>query len=45
MEIQGGVAFIEDHDLPLHYRWAKAAETTFGDADLHREIVAKELVG
>jgi alkylation response protein AidB-like acyl-CoA dehydrogenase len=43
MEIQGGVAFIEDHDMPLYYRWAKAAETTFGDADFHREIIARIL--
>jgi len=43
MEIQGGVAFMEDHDMPLYYRWAKAAETTFGDAEFHREIVAREL--
>jgi alkylation response protein AidB-like acyl-CoA dehydrogenase len=44
MEIQGGVAFIEEHDMPLYYRWAKAAETMFGDAEFHRERVARELV-
>jgi alkylation response protein AidB-like acyl-CoA dehydrogenase len=45
MGIQGGVAFIEEHDMPLYYRWAKAAETTFGDAEFHREIIARELFG
>lgn len=39
----GGVGFIDDHDLPLYSRRAKGAETTFGDADYHREVVAQEL--
>jgi len=42
--IQGGVAFMEDHDMPLYYRWAKAAEINLGDADLHREMIAGELL-
>jgi len=45
MQIQGGIAFIEEHDMPLYYRWAKAAETSFGDADFHREIIAGQLFG
>lgn len=39
----GGVAFIEDHDMPLYFRRAKAAEFAFGDATTQREIVAQEL--
>lgn len=45
MEINGGVASIEDHDISLHYRQAKAAEAMLGDADFHREIIASEVLG
>jgi alkylation response protein AidB-like acyl-CoA dehydrogenase len=44
MQIQGGVAYIEDHDMPLYYRRAKATEVTLGDADIHREMIARELL-
>jgi len=40
----GGVAFIEDHDLPLYSKRAKVAEIAFGDGDFHREVVAQELL-
>ena len=39
----GGVSLIEDHDMPLFSRRAKAAELTLGDSDYHRELVAQEL--
>jgi alkylation response protein AidB-like acyl-CoA dehydrogenase len=39
----GGVSIIEDHDLPLYYRRAKAAELAFGDARFHRKTVARKL--
>ncbi len=42
-QIHGAIGFCEDHDLPLYFKRAKAGELTFGDADLHREIVAKQL--
>jgi alkylation response protein AidB-like acyl-CoA dehydrogenase len=32
-----------DHDMPLYFKEAKAAESTFGNADWHREIVAQQL--
>jgi len=38
-----GVAYMEDHDMPLYFKRAKAAELAFGDADFHRELVAQEL--
>jgi alkylation response protein AidB-like acyl-CoA dehydrogenase len=44
MLIHGGVGFMEDHDLPLYYRRAKATEVLLGDADLHREKIARELL-
>ena len=42
-QIFGGVGFIEDHDMPLYFRRAKAAELTLGDSNFHRELVAREL--
>lgn len=42
-QIHGGIGFCIDHDMPLYFKQAKAAEPTFGDADWHREIVAREL--
>lgn len=44
-QIHGGISYIEDHDMPLYYRRAKATEVTLGDADVHREIIARELLG
>jgi alkylation response protein AidB-like acyl-CoA dehydrogenase len=43
-QIQGGISIIVDHDLPLYYRRAKAAEITLGDADYHLELVAQKLL-
>ena len=42
-QIFGGVGFIEDHDMPLYFRRAKAAEVTLGDGNFNRELVAREL--
>ncbi len=42
-QIHGGIGFCMDHDMPLYFKRAKAAEPTFGSADWHREIVAREL--
>jgi len=42
-QIHGAIGFCMDHDMPLYFKRAKAAEPTFGDADFHREMVAKEL--
>jgi alkylation response protein AidB-like acyl-CoA dehydrogenase len=39
----GGVSLMEDHDMPLYSKRAKAAELTLGDADFHREMLAREL--
>jgi alkylation response protein AidB-like acyl-CoA dehydrogenase len=39
----GGVSIMEDHDLPLYFRRAKAAELAFGDARFHRRKVAREM--
>jgi alkylation response protein AidB-like acyl-CoA dehydrogenase len=44
MMIQGGVSFMEDHDLPIYYRRAKSLEVALGDPDSHREAVAHILL-
>jgi alkylation response protein AidB-like acyl-CoA dehydrogenase len=42
-QAHGGVAIMEDHDLPLYFRRAKAGELAFGDAKFHRKTVARKL--
>jgi len=42
-QAHGGVSIIEDHDMPLYYRRAKAAELAFGDARFHRKTVARSM--
>jgi alkylation response protein AidB-like acyl-CoA dehydrogenase len=42
-QVLGGVAFMEEHDLQLYFRRAKAAELAFGDASFHRERVAQAM--
>lgn len=42
-QIMGGTGFMEETDLQLYYKQAKAAELAFGDADFHREMVAQEM--
>jgi len=42
-QIHGAIGFTVDHDLPLYFKQAKAGEATFGNADFHREMVAKQL--
>ena len=40
----GGVAFMEDHDVSLHYRRAMTSEFSYGDADFHRILVLQEIL-
>ena len=42
-QCMGGVSLMDEHDMPLYSKRAKAAELTLGDADFHRELVALEL--
>ena len=42
-QVLGGVAFMEEHDLQLYFRRAKAAELAFGNASFHRERVAQAM--
>lgn len=42
-QVMGGMGFMEEHDLQLYFKHAKSCELAFGDADFHRETVAKQL--
>lgn len=42
-QVLGGIGFMEEHDLQLYFRRAKAAELAFGDAGFHRERVAQAM--
>jgi len=43
LQAHGGVSIIQDHDMPLYFRRAKASELAFGDARFHRKTVARKL--
>jgi 3-oxocholest-4-en-26-oyl-CoA dehydrogenase beta subunit len=42
-QVMGGTGFMEDSDLQLYFKQAKAAELAFGDAGFHRELVAQHM--
>ncbi len=42
-QIHGAIGVTMEHELHYYTRRAKAAELAFGDADFHREIVAREM--
>ncbi len=43
VRLHGGIGTTRDHDISLYYRRAKAADTTFGSTDFHRELVAEKI--
>lgn len=42
-QIMAGTGYMEEHDMPLYSRRAKAAELAFGDASYYKGLVAKEI--
>lgn len=42
-QIHGAIGFTKDQNLYLYFRYAKAAEVAFGDADFHKETVVREM--
>jgi alkylation response protein AidB-like acyl-CoA dehydrogenase len=44
-QIHGSIGFTQEHDMPLYYKRAKAAELSFGGIDAQLEIVAGEILG
>ncbi len=43
IQAHGGVSIIEDHDMPLYFKRAKADEIIYGDSRFHRKTIAKKL--
>jgi alkylation response protein AidB-like acyl-CoA dehydrogenase len=43
VKIHGGIGIIDEYDMQLYFRNAKVHELAFGDADFHREVVAKNI--
>jgi alkylation response protein AidB-like acyl-CoA dehydrogenase len=43
VKLHGGIGTSSDHDVPLYYRRAKAADTVYGSTDYHRELVAQQI--
>ncbi len=42
-QVQGGYAFMDEHDMPFYSRRAVAAAVAFGDPSFYRKVVEKEL--
>ncbi len=42
-QIFGAIGFTKESDLYPYFRYAKASETTFGDENFHKEVVAAEM--
>ena len=42
-QIHGAIGCTKDQNLYLYFRYAKAAEVAFGDADFHKEVVVREM--
>jgi alkylation response protein AidB-like acyl-CoA dehydrogenase len=43
-QAHGGIGFTWEHNLQLYYKRAKASEVMFGDANYHREEIARKVV-
>jgi alkylation response protein AidB-like acyl-CoA dehydrogenase len=43
VSLHGGIGTSREHDIPLYYRRAKAADTAFGSTDFQRELVASKI--
>jgi alkylation response protein AidB-like acyl-CoA dehydrogenase len=42
-QVVGGFGFMEEYDLQLYFKHAKVSEHFFGNADFHRELVARKM--
>jgi len=43
IQVHGGIGMTWEHDMHLFFKRAKVIEATLGDADYHRELVARAL--
>jgi alkylation response protein AidB-like acyl-CoA dehydrogenase len=44
IQVHGGIGFTWEHDLHLYYKRDKGSEIMFGDANYHREQLARQVV-
>ena len=43
IQVHGGIGFTWEYDLHLYFKRAKALEVQYGDADYHRELIARHV--
>ncbi len=43
IQVHGGIGFTWEYDLHLYFKRAKALEVQYGDADYHRELIARKV--
>ena len=43
-QVHGGIGFTWEHNLQLYYKRAKSSEIMFGDANFHREEIARKVL-
>jgi alkylation response protein AidB-like acyl-CoA dehydrogenase len=43
-QVHGGIGFTWEHNLQLYYKRSKSSEIMFGDANYHREEIARKVV-
>ncbi len=44
VQVHGGIGFTWEHNLQLYYKRAKSSEILFGDANYHREEIARQVI-
>ncbi len=44
IQVHGGIGFTWEYDLHLYFKRAKALEPLYGDAEFHRELIARHVV-
>ncbi|MBK9314173.1 MAG: acyl-CoA/acyl-ACP dehydrogenase [Acidobacteria bacterium] len=44
VQVHGGIGFTWEHNLQLYYKRAKASEIMFGDANYHRDVIARKVI-
>jgi alkylation response protein AidB-like acyl-CoA dehydrogenase len=45
IQVHGGIGFTWEYDLHLYMKRAKALEPLYGDAEFHRELIARHVAG
>jgi alkylation response protein AidB-like acyl-CoA dehydrogenase len=45
IQVHGGIGFTWEYDLHLYFKRAKTLETSWGDADYHRELIVRRVTG